>query len=546
MTRFLRVLPFAVAVFSCDPPIVNPPPPANPPQAFITVNEANVIGGEVKGKVNVSGCKTIAGLELLEGNNFLQNIGNPDGGTKSPTDFSLSPGTFATFYGQRGISTSLTLKAKVTCDDGRTNASQPVGVKFFPVTSRLAGPGGAQVVPDTFLAEGGVGGTPVTFLGCALTEQGGTTIARVDALGTVLGITTAHPFDCTADTIISERSNTMGTRWVMQPGAGAYAINQNLDVVRQISGNAKRIGVGKNGSAIVWLDEQATMQRVVKVDPFPNSTNEWAYQTSAIMNSTPVIDEGTNSVWFSMWAFIPGTMRKSQTSAFKLNYNTGQLLNPFPGGSDPGVLYEQIHSQSDIDIPLMPEGVFNSDGSLFTMPLMSYTNGVVISTTIVHCPTSGIVCTPQTRRWASQTFPTMLRAVVPFSQGNYLAAIGPFAVYFLNAQTGTVANLSEVPIQPSGSNIVVAVQPGQGSDFYVLTGPNYNELRSYPNEIIATDSPGAGELWRMEYGSGESNLNGVTMGIDDNRQAWLRVGTDLVKPLSNAEYRMARGPTVIP
>ena len=45
---------------------------------------------------------------------------------------------------------------------------------------------------------------------------------------------------------------------------------------------------------------------------------------------------------------------------------------------------------------------------------------------------------------------------------------------------------------------------------------------------------------------GNNSANAMNMGIDDNRQPWIRVGTDLIKPLPNNEYRAARGPTVLP
>lgn len=546
MKRLLRVLPVVALALSCDDVKPTPTPP-NPPQAFITVNEANVIGGEIRGKVNVSGCKNIAGLELLESDSVLKNIGNPDGGTKTPVDFSLSPGSFSHLYARRGIATPLVLKARVTCDDARTNSSQPVGVKFFPVASRIsATTPGEQAVHDSFIAEGGVGGTPVSFLGCALTNQGGTTIARVDAQANLLGYATALPFDCDGKTIITDKSMSTGTRWVLQPGEGVYAIDQSLNVVFHRAGNAQRIGAGKGGSALAWFDEAGSQQRVECLHPVLGI--RWSYGTGGIMNSTPLVDdEGMNrTVWFSQWFDEIGT-NKSQTVVYKMDLLTGQLLNPLGMTQNPSVLFQQTHSNAEIDIKLRPEGTFNSDGSLYMLPLNSYTNGGVISTTIVSCPTTGALCSPSSNRWYSQTFPTRLAAIIPFSEGNLIAVLGPFAVYFLDAQTGAVRNLGERPLQPSGSNIVVAAQPGLGSDFYVLTGPNFGDnVASYPNEIIAVDSPASGELWRMEYGSGENSVTGVTMGIDDARNVWLRVGVDLVKPLTNAEYRMARGPTSLP
>ena len=61
----------------------------------------------------------------------------------------------------------------------------------------------------------------------------------------------------------------------------------------------------------------------------------------------------------------------------------------------------------------------------------------------------------------------------------------------------------------------------------------------------ATDAPASGELWRLEYGSGESSGNAMWIGIDNSQQVWIRAGTDLVKPLRNNDYRLSRGPTVI-
>ena len=50
----------------------------------------------------------------------------------------------------------------------------------------------------------------------------------------------------------------------------------------------------------------------------------------------------------------------------------------------------------------------------------------------------------------------------------------------------------------------------------------------------------------LEYGSGETSGNAMWMGVDDAQAVWIRTGTDLIKPLSNFDYRMARGATVLP
>ncbi len=538
MNRSAYVL-LAVLATACPEQMVVPPPP-NPPQVFLTVNESNVIGTSVKGKVNVSGCKKVAQVQLLQGDSFLFDV-NYSGGA---TDFSLPRGTFASLYSRLGIAASLTLKAKVVCDDGRTNNSQPVGVKFFPIDTRFASATGEQLVPDHFIAEGGIGGTANTFLGCALTTTG-TMLIRVNTAGERVAYNDQLPFDCSLATQISDRSTVTGTRWVLEPDQGVFAMNSALQIQRIFrSPKTKRMGVGPKGSAVIWVDEGGTRNRIIKMDPVPVSTNEWEREFIGIMNSTPVIDDGAGgAVWVTRWVFDIGT-KIADIVPYKYNLNTGQILNGIVNGL-PAVLYRQQYPVNAASQPIMPEGVFSADGAFFTLPVISLDAGKTIvvscSTTTGGCETDGAA-----RRWTSVPFDGILRAIVPYSQGNLYAIIGPFSVYFLSSQLGTVQNLSDEPLRPTGSLVVVGVQPGLGTDFYVLTGPNLGATQSFAQEIIATEAPSSGELWRMEFGSGEASSNAMYMGVDDAQRVWIRAGTDLIKPLSNFDYRMARGPTVLP
>ena len=550
MTRSAGVL-LVLVVVACDPPPVVTPPPANPPQVFLTMNESNVIGDAVKGKVNVSGCKNVTQVQLLQGDSFLFDVNF----TKSPTDFSLPSGLFAGLYSKLGIAASLTLKAKVVCDDGRTNTSQPVGVSFFPIANRFSAGNGMQLVPDNFLAEGGLGGTANTFLGCVLTNTG-TTIARVNKAGEIVASIAAMPFDCSLATQISDLSLVSGTRWVMEPGVGAFSIkNSTLEVQKRMMDNkTTRIGVGPKGSAVVWINETGH-SRVLKLDPVVDASNDWEYPTDfvtpirlfGIMNSNPVIDDGAGqAVWISEWRYDMGSKRATIVP-FKLDLRNGALLNGVaasPNDGQPPVILDQQYPMDITSEPILPEGVFSADGTFFTVPAMTLDGA---HTTVLSCSTAYGLCEGVARRWTSPTFDGRLSAVVPFSQGNIYSVIGPYSVYFLSGQLGTIMNLSEKPVTPTGSLVVVGVQPGAGSDFYVLTGPDLGfGTPSYPMEIIATDSPQAGELWRLQFGSGESSGNAMYMSIDDAQQPWIRVGTDLIQPLHNSEYRTARGPTVVP
>ncbi|MFO0596896.1 MAG: hypothetical protein U0228_16395 [Myxococcaceae bacterium] len=542
----------ALGALGC-PETPPPPPPPNPPQAFLTLKENNVMGEAITGTVNVSGCKTVAQVQILQQDTFLYDVmWDPK---KTPNTFTLPASLFVNYYPRLGIAASLTLKAKVVCDDGRTNNSTPVGVKFFPIAKKYAGPGGEQLVPDAFVAEGGVGGAANTFLGCVRTMTG-TTIARVDTTGQLLGFVGSMPFDCSLATGITDLSTTSGYRWVFEPNVGAFALCLssacgNFSVGKVVRSNkAARIGVGKSGTAVIWLNETGTNNKLVKVAPgAADTSNDWEYRFTyaVLLNADPLVDEGAGqAVWISRWEFDMGT-KIANIVPYRIDLRTGVLTNGVvPPNNDPAVIVQQQYPLSDVSEPIMPEGFFSPNGDLFTIPLLSYAQDNTVQTTVISCGTGSGLCNggSSARRWTSPTFPGMLRLVLPYSQSNIYAAIGPYQVWFLAAQTGVILNLGEKAIAPSGSNLVIGVAPGGGTDFYVLTGPDLGANPSFASEIIAVDSPQAGELWRVGFGSGESPNNAMTLAVDANNQPWIRAGTELVKPLSNTEYRNARGPTM--
>lgn len=555
MKRVIALSLVAIAALSaCPEEMPPPPPPPNPPQVSMVVVENNVFGDAVKGTVNVSGCKTVAQVLLFHQDRQLLEVPF----TSTPTQWTLPAGAFANLYSQLGFATSLTLKAKATCDDGRTNTSTPIGVRFFPIAQKFIGPSGEQLVPDNFLAEGGLGGSQNTFLGCVRVGTGGTSIARVDSAGQLLGLIDpmAMPFNCSLATSITDLSPTSGYRWVIEPGAGAFALclSQacgNFSVGKVIRNpKAERIGVSRGGIAAVWVNETGTMNRIHKLYPGGNDTSNDLtinFGQPVILNSDPLVDDGAGqAIWVSRWEFSIGT-KIANIVPYRFDISSGQFTNGNAAcGNFPCVMLQQQYPLDDTSEPIMPVGFFSPTGDTFTIPLLSYATDNSLQTTVVSCASALGNCQGAARRWSSPTFPGMLRLVVPFSANNIYAAIGPFQVYFLSAQTGVVMNLGEQPIRPSGSNFVVGVQPGGGADFYVLTGPDLGGAPSFANEIIGVDSPQQGELWRVNFGSGESPNNGMTIAIDSGNGVWLRAGTDLIKPLPNNEYRMARGPTTIP
>ncbi len=532
MSHFQGVL-FVALACSCSPPS-GPPAPLPPPGVFLTVDESNVIGNELKGKVSVSGCSAVTQVQLLQEDAFLTDLNF----TQNPTEFSLPAGTFSSLFPQLGIAAPLTLKAKVVCGDGRTNNSIPVGVRFFPIANRVTASAGQLAVPNNFVAEGGLNGASPTFLGCAATTRG-TKLTRVNVLGAELTFNEAIPFPCDLSTQITEESSISGTRWVLQPNQGAYSIDHSLTVRNKVTNSfAKRIGVGPKGAAAIWLDDTGLLIRIVKASPTPSAT-DWEMKIPVgIVNSNPIVDDGAGmAVWASEWIYDSGS-HKADILALKFDLNTGEILSQ-------NVILTQQYPLSAGSLPITPEGVFSSDGAFFTFPLLAYDPQLNVTSTVVSCATSALEkCEGTARRWTSPPLPGMIRLVLPFSQGNLFAAAGSTQVYFLNAQMGTILNLADKPLKPSGSQIVLGLLPGRGTDFYVLTGPDLGSLTtSYPTEIIATDAPASGELWRMQYGGGTSSDESMHIDVDEGQQVWVRAGTDLIKPLPNSEYRSARGPT---
>lgn len=527
------------ALCACSSPEAPPPLPTPPPQVFITVQESTVIGGEVRGRVNVSGCTDITQVQILESNNFLADAQ----WKKSPTDFSLPASLFVPLYARGGIAANLRLSAKVVCADGRTNTSQPVGVSFFPVASTFS-LGDAQVMPDTFIALGGFGGTPVGFIGCVGTNVG-TALGKANTQGEVPVYNEQLPFGCGIDTQVGERSPVTGTRWVMQPNVGAYAIDDDLNVTASFEAPVQAMGAAKDGTAIFWSDITGSNTTPIALKAVPNggaSPIAWLSPAGGFVNSTPVVDLGNNVAVLTTWQYDMGTA-KGRIVVFKYNYLTGALTNGVGISQGPPVVFEQSFPGGGNE-PITPNAALNANGSIVVLPMLSVDVSGTVRTTVLACSTSpvGSQCTNADRQWTGRTFDGVVNTVVPFSAGNIYAAVGPYQAWFLDAQDGHVLNLGEAPLRPSGSLVILGLQPGLGTDFYLLNGPP----SGWAVELVATDNPSAGELWRFSKGSGESPTAGLTMGIDDSGQPWLRVGLDQVKPLSNTEYRAARGATPIP
>ncbi len=95
--------------------------------------------------------------------------------------------------------------------------------------------------------------------------------------------------------------------------------------------------------------------------------------------------------------------------------------------------------------------------------------------------------------------------------------------FTLSVTDGSIQNPGGAPLRAAGTMQVKAEQPGRGADFHLLNGVVNGD---YPAEIVASDSPMGGELWRILAGTGATPTTGMFVACDDSGQAWLHVGTD--------------------
>ncbi len=555
--RVLAVTIVALAS-ACTPPPPPPTPPV-PPKAFLTIPTTTVVAPTIKGSVTTMGCKKVGQVQILESNNFVMDARY----SGEPTSFEIAPALFNSLFPKRGFATSLSLTAKVVCEDVNTltdggftvreGVSQPVSVQFLPVDS-VRTDQGKQALPDTFVAEGGIGGQPTTFIGCVGTQTG-TALLRIDQNGNALAVNQTLPFDCNFASIITDKNTFSGTRWLWIPQRGAFAFDGNLNITSSFEGAIDRFSVSPiDGDAVAGLDDHmgGTRLQFVRLKTRLMQGEQaqlWTTLTGPLDTgypgsfcSDPLIEPGMRRMYTCSWQYRM-TDGKGAIVVLVYNYDNAQFLNSPP----PAIL--SFDFGTPLNRPIPPTAAFKEDGTLIYAPLLTVDRqSGDLSTTVLACPSTTPGCQTSVRRWTSPTFQGELTTIVGFSRGNFVAAVGPFATYFLGANDGVVKNLGGTePLRPTGSLVTQGLVTGKGSDVYLLNGAIAapNQL-TFPTEVIATDHPASGELWKLAIQGGTHPADSIYLAIDDNGQAWMRVGVDQVRPLGLAQYREKRGATTPP
>ncbi|MFY0521821.1 hypothetical protein ACN28I_00910 [Archangium gephyra] len=491
-----------------------PPPPTTPdlPQVSIIVDEPTSVGKSVKLFITTSGCDQVQRLELLDNNELLKQV--TYGASPTQVELATSDLRFA-----RGISANLSLTARVTCADGRTNVSQAQPATFFPVDEVVEPINSTTpVVPDYFVVDGS--GATASFIGC--TKEGSRSfLYKVTKSNPANRQRVEMDFPCDATTIITDRKPAgTGHRWVWTKDQGAFAIDAGFNIVTIPALPAvKNLAVAPNGDAFVY--------NVARLERFsPTGTSKWNLE---------IADPETNTISLILADPFVRPDGKVVIPLYDDRLETHLYVGIVNANGTGFVRYE-------IDrFPLeqYPPVAFDPTGTVVYVATQGPTSANVRACAIGStklCVASG------SRLWISEPLPGYMAALVPYNNGTRLAAIGSNRFWFLEARDGQsnegqAVNKDQLPLTPNGALVARFAQQGPGSAFYMFTSAvgTTEKPYPYPVEIVATDAAEKGELFRYQVPGG--SLYGA---LDDSEALWLRVGPKLVKPFAPEQYRAMR------
>ncbi len=494
-----------VALVGCDQP--PPPPPPDPPRVTITPIASSVADRVLPVSLTVHGCDEITALTIYDGEEIAQQVvwaGNPTRVELEPKQLDFSS----------GIAAHLSLTAKVTCADGRTNTSHAAPVTFFPAAGVVRHPEGGPLVTDVFVAEGTE--PNVTFLGCSGNGNGTTSLVRVDQTGTIVAWNSSLPFSCSNNLWITDVNAATGKRWAVEPGLGAFAFDPSLNITAYYLGSVQNLGVGPDGDAVLYDNQDADwpVQRIAHA----TGAKVWGFSSKGKLMGNPSVQN--LGVYLPVFA-DPFGQYQATVAVQRVDYSNGLLVGE-------NAIKQITYGLGDV--PPVPPVHFNVDATVMYFPFQPQ----VGSSIILACATNQNGCSgPAALKWQSPTLIGNVVLTMPFASGSVIAAIAHQHTWFLDATNGRVINRDGAAIHPHGALVTMAVQPGKGRDFYLLNGSG--QPGSLPLEVVAIDAPEYGELWRYEI-AGASMM----LGIDASGQSWLRVGQELVKPHPISEYQLIR------
>lgn len=514
------LLPLSLLALSCGGG-TQKPPPKDPPQATLNVPKPNTAGSKLTVTVSATGCDQIQSLSIYDRDDFIKTVAYSGSGTVS-VDLASNEIKYT-----RGIAANLSLHAKVVCTDGRQNDSQPQAATFFPAAEVVEADSGTQLVPDNFVTEGTL--PVINFLGCGNAEGGLPKLFFVNKFGVPQKNPVSMPFLCTLGTVITPRHPSSGKRWVWTPDAGAMAIDANLAISGRVRSALDILSVGPDGDAVIYEYETGSVSRI----DHTTGAVKWSTTVHGFLISAPV--PRGDDVLLASITTDGAPAGKASIIVSRIDYGN---QNPALGGTElSNFLMSQVPSE-DLNPTSAPPVAFSVDGRVLYMAFAAAGN----TTQVVACSTETSGCEGAAQRWEAPLLLGSVTTLVPYAAGTRIAAIAPQKVWFLDSSSGTVVNKggAAAPLIPEGGLVVLQVQSGAppyAQAFYILTGPapQPNLPTPQPLEIVATDDPTKGELYRYQINAGS-----ISVAMDDSGTLWMRRGGDLVRPLSPAEYRQVR------
>jgi hypothetical protein len=495
-----------LAATGCDQNL--PPPTPDLPQVTINVNEPNTVATSLKLTVSVSGCEQVKSLTIHDREEQLKSVTYTTNPT--PVELAMSEVRYT-----RGIAANLSLTARVTCADGRANTSQAQAAKFFPVAEVIEPASvDTQVVTDYFVAEGS--GASAVFIGCAVDGAGRSSLYRVAKANPQNTQSVQMPFPCSVATTITERTAT-GQRWVWSPRTGAFLIDSNLNITAlNRDTELQQLFVAPDGDAFVFT--------TVGFQRMSRTTGNYLWAEPPPTDFFPEVIAAP--VFNGNTVVVPVKDVNTENPSIKvgvLDWNQGTWTS-----------FRLIDSYASIPpVALEPTGT-----AIYVTTHLPNGAGAYIR----KCATNGTVdagrCLNSANRlWTSVDLTGEIALLMPVSGGSRLAVIGAGHLWFLDAATGQVLNKDNKALSPEGALVARIVLPAPNNVFYQFNSsrPTDSQPLPYPQEIIATDGPEKGELYRYQVPG-----NSLSGALDDTGTLWLRVGRKLVRTLSPPQYRQVR------
>jgi hypothetical protein len=498
----------SLAAAGCDQNL--PPPTPDLPQVTLNLTEPSTVATSLKFTVSVSGCDQVKSLTIHDREEQLKAVTY----TTHPTPVELAMNEVR--Y-TRGIAANLSLSARVTCSDGRTNTSQAQAAKFFPVAEVIEPPtADTQVVTDYFVAEGS--GTGAAFIGCTQDATGRSRLYRVTRANPQNAQSVDMPLPCTLATTITERTAT-GQRWVWTPDSGAFLLDSNLNITALVrQAGLEQLFVAPDGDALIYTP--VGFQRLSRT----TGNYVWPKVPTTdflpLLIATPVF-RNANTVAIPVKRVSSGD--PSDIMVAVLDWTQGTWTS-----------FHLIDSYMSIPpVALDPAGT-----ALYVTTYLPNGAGAYVR----KCATDGTVdegrCLNSANRlWTSVDLEGAMALLLPVSGGSRLAAIGAGHLWFLDAATGRVLNKDTKALSPEGSLVARIVLPAPNNVFYQFNSahPTDSQPLPPPQEILATDGPEKGELYRYQVPG-----NSLSGALDDTGTLWLRIGRKLVRTLSPGQYRQVR------